>query len=175
MAPFALDADSTHAPDFTLLRDGGLALYWRPVVLLAAESELRGLGYDHVQLEAGTWEARDLHREFATALCFPGYYGHNLDALSDCLYDVAHGDYGWRTTSTGLMVSIRGFGALARREPDLALYMADIAASATRTALLFGHRLLWLLLGQRATSRSSRTPAIAPAKASAGYSVGMER
>ena len=27
----------------------------------------------------------DLHRVFSEELCFPAWYGHNLDALHDCL------------------------------------------------------------------------------------------
>ncbi|MFD9005044.1 barstar family protein [Streptomyces sp. NPDC059582] len=29
-----------------------------------------------------------MHRDVATAIDFPDYYGHNLDALNDCLRDV---------------------------------------------------------------------------------------
>lgn len=31
----------------------------------------------------------DLHRAFADALAFPDHYGNNLDALHDCLTDIA--------------------------------------------------------------------------------------
>ena len=31
----------------------------------------------------------ELHRAFADALDFPAYYGHNLDALHDCLTEQA--------------------------------------------------------------------------------------
>ena len=31
----------------------------------------------------------DLHRAFADALSFPDHYGSNLDALHDCLTDIA--------------------------------------------------------------------------------------
>lgn len=35
-----------------------------------------------------------MHRAIAAALQFPNYYGHNLDALNDCLGDVAcYGPY----------------------------------------------------------------------------------
>ena len=30
----------------------------------------------------------DLHTALAAALAFPAYYGHNLDALYDCLTDI---------------------------------------------------------------------------------------
>lgn len=31
----------------------------------------------------------DLHKAFADALAFPDHYGNNLDALHDCLTDIA--------------------------------------------------------------------------------------
>lgn len=142
---FALDADTTHPPDFALLQAGGMALFRRPNVLRDAEQELGGLGYDHARLEASSWTESDLHDAFASTLSFPGYYGRNLNALADCLYDVAHGDYGWAPKSTGLAVTVDGFGDFAEREPDLAHALAQGLAEATRAGLLFGHRLLWLL------------------------------
>ena len=145
MVAFGLDADTTHPPDFALLRDGGLALFRRPAVLDDAEQELRGLGYDQVRLDTGGWTESDLHDAFASALTFPGYYGRNLNALADCLYDVAHGDYGWAPTSTGLVVRVDGFGNFAERAHDLAAAVARVLAEASRAGLLFGHRLLWLL------------------------------
>ncbi len=33
--------------------------------------------------------AGDFHDALAQALCFPSYYGRNLDALHDCLTDIS--------------------------------------------------------------------------------------
>lgn len=42
-----------------------------------------------VQLSAAGWHsAADAHRALAAGLSFPDYYGHNLDALHDCLTDL---------------------------------------------------------------------------------------
>lgn len=122
---FPLDADTAHPPDFALMRDGGLTLFRRPAVLEETEAALAGIGYELVALDATHWDGERLHRDFASALDFPAYYGGNLAALADCLYDVAHGDYGWKPARTGLVVSIRGFGHLARRDQDLAVHIAD--------------------------------------------------
>ena len=44
---------------------------------------------NRVQLSAASWKcARDAHSALAKALSFPDYYGHNLDALHDCLTDL---------------------------------------------------------------------------------------
>ena len=42
-----------------------------------------------VQLSAASWKnEQDAHEALAGALCFPDYYGRNLDALHDCLTDL---------------------------------------------------------------------------------------
>ncbi|MBQ7519875.1 MAG: barstar family protein [Clostridia bacterium] len=44
---------------------------------------------NRVQLSAASWRtSRDAHDALARALSFPDYYGHNLDALHDCLTDL---------------------------------------------------------------------------------------
>lgn len=145
MGAFGVDADTTHPPDFALLRDRGLAMYRQRAVLVEAEQELLLLGYEAIRLDAHGWTESDLHDAFASALDFPEHYGRNLNALADCLYDVAHGDYGWSAMSTGLAVTVDGFGAFAEREPDLATLVVGVLAGATSAGLLFGHRLVWLL------------------------------
>ena len=44
---------------------------------------------NRVQLSAAAWRtSRDAHDALARALAFPDYYGHNLDALHDCLTEL---------------------------------------------------------------------------------------
>ena len=44
---------------------------------------------NRVQLSAAAWNTPDkAHGALAPALNFPEYYGHNLDALHDCLTDL---------------------------------------------------------------------------------------
>ena len=42
-----------------------------------------------IQLSAAQWDSpRAAHEALKEALSFPDYYGHNLDALYDCLTDL---------------------------------------------------------------------------------------
>ncbi|GEL94042.1 barstar family protein [Cellulomonas composti] len=145
MPTFDLDADVTHPADFNLVRGGGVALYLDPAVLREAEEGLETLAYDRTHIDAATWDELTLHDAVAAALDFPNYYGRNLDAMADCLGDVAHGDYGWNVERTGLAVTLANFGVFARRQPDLATALADLFTATSRYGLVFGHRLLWLL------------------------------
>ncbi len=44
---------------------------------------------NRVQLSAAGWDTPEkAHADLAKALNFPAYYGHNLDALYDCLTDL---------------------------------------------------------------------------------------
>ena len=44
---------------------------------------------NRVQLSAAAWDTPEkAHAALADALAFPDYYGHNLDALHDCLTDM---------------------------------------------------------------------------------------
>ncbi|WP_459213789.1 barstar family protein [Paenarthrobacter ureafaciens] len=51
---------------------------------------MRNHQYKVVKVDAAAWQSQaDLHQDVALALDFPDYYGSNLDALNDCLGDVA--------------------------------------------------------------------------------------
>lgn len=120
MPSFPTDATRTHPHDFALARSGGVATYLRDEVLHDSERELDALGYARAELDASGWmvSERQLHEDFASTLNFPDYYGHNLNALADCLHAVACGDYGWDSDRTGLAVTIHMFGPFAGRTPN---------------------------------------------------------
>lgn len=146
MAAFDLDAVTEHPADYSLVSEGGVVLFLHEQVLVETQEALRDLGYEFVSLDATGWDEEALHQSLANALAFPPYYGRNHNALNDCLGDIAHGDYGWSPErSTGLATIVRGFGQFARRQPTLARHLAATFVRATRDALLFGHRIVWLL------------------------------
>jgi hypothetical protein len=146
MAAFPTDATTEHPHDFALARGGGVSIYLSDEVLTASMGELSALGYAAAGLAAGGWsEVRLLHEDFASTLGFPDYYGHNMNALADCLQDLACGDYGWDTSRTGLAVTVSGFGPFFRQDEGFAHGLVDLLSATSGEAMLFGHRLLWLL------------------------------
>lgn len=132
--------------DLDLLSDGPVSLFRDVAALDAACATLTSLGYHVVRLDAGSWvKAADMLDGVAKALHFPDHYGRNLDALNDCLSDVASGDYGVPAHATGLVLVLTGFDSLTSADPAAAHALADIYADRSRSAMLFGRRMLCLL------------------------------
>ena len=89
--------------------------------------------YEVVEFDAGSWSSdADMYDDVALALDFPDYFGRNLDALNDCMRDVASGDYGWRADATGLVIVLRTFDAFAAVDRTTAQIMLDIFADQAR-------------------------------------------
>lgn len=86
-----------------------------------------------------------MYDAIAVALDFPSYFGRNFDALNDCLSDVASGSYGTPEDATGLVLVLTGYDSFASKEPMMAHSVADIFASQSRQAMLYGQRMLCLL------------------------------
>ena len=146
MSAFDPESDLGHDLAFRLLRDSAVTLFHREDVLVQTTEWLSEHGYQIVSLDASSWASgKDLHREIARALDFPDYYGHNLDALNDCLRDVVTQDYGWEPAATGLVVVFRGYDHFVRKMPAAAQTVLDIIAVRSRSAALLGRRLICLV------------------------------
>ncbi|HEX3426190.1 MAG TPA: barstar family protein [Acidimicrobiales bacterium] len=108
-----------------------------------ANRELADLGYVVVGLDAGTWGTTEAALvDLGRAFSFPEYYGKNINALVDCLRDVATFDYGSDPSSAGTLVAIDRLDVLNRRDADLTWTLLDILADTGRQALLIGHRFI---------------------------------
>ena len=121
-------------------------MFWRSSLLDETVRWLRSHAYDVKEFDAGWWKSdADMYADMALRLDFPDYFGRNLDALNDCMSDVASGDYGWRAETTGLVIVLRGFDAFATVDPRSAQIMLDIFAAQARTAILIGNRVICLV------------------------------
>ena len=132
--------------DFEIARDGFVRRLRDDAALHDAEMWLRREGYRVTALDAGAWsDEKQMHIAFATGLQFPGYFGNNLEALNDCMSDVAEAHYGWDASETGLVLILSGLDHFAQRFPRTADHVQDILRRQGRYAALFGNRLLTIL------------------------------
>lgn len=146
MAAFSTDDVLGNRLDFELARDGFVGRLQDDAVLRSAETWLRREGYRVVELDAGAWEeGEQMHKAFAHRLQFPLYFGRNLDALNDCMSDVAEAAYGWDASETGLVLVLVGFDRFSLRLPQTADHVERILRRQGRYAALFGNRLLTIL------------------------------
>ncbi|MBW1597688.1 barstar family protein [Streptomyces sp. JJ38] len=122
-------------------------LFWRRRLLTQAVLRLEELGFRVVRLAAGEWiTEQDMHRAIAAALHFPDYYGHNLDALNDCLGDVAsYGGYDDSPEGTGLVLSFTDYDRFTAVCPRTAQIVLDIIADQARHAAVLQRRFFSLV------------------------------
>ena len=146
VATWDADAETTHPVDFRLVHNTFVTMFWRSSLLEETVGWLRSHAYDVVELDASSWASdADMYDDVALGLNFPDYFGRNLDALNDCMRDVASGDYGWRPDATGLVIVLRAFDTFATVDRKTAQTMLDILADRARCAILIGHRIICLV------------------------------
>jgi RNAse (barnase) inhibitor barstar len=147
VATWDADAEKTHPVDFRLVHNTFVTMFWRSSLLNETIGWLESHAYRVVEFDAGSWSSdADMYDDVALALNFPDYFGRNLDALNDCMRDVASGDYGWDAdSSTGLVIVLRAFNDFAEVNRRTAQVMLDIFADQARSAILIGHRIICLV------------------------------
>jgi hypothetical protein len=142
MAVYDREAELSHPLDYFLAKNGPVTLYWDPKVLAEAVTWFEEHGYRIARAQPSSWaDAADMHTDLAATLEFPDYYGRNLAALNDCLYDVADCRYGLSDDETGLVLVLDGFDAFFERDEETAYRLLDIYADRARGAALFGQRM----------------------------------
>ncbi|WP_327425459.1 barstar family protein [Streptomyces sp. NBC_01707] len=124
-----------------------VTLFWRQRLLNQAVQRLEDRDFRVVRLSAGQWSTeQDMHRAIAAALQFPDYYGHNLDALNDCLGDVAcYGGYDDSAEGAGLVLAFTDYDRFAGACPRAAQVVLDIIADRARRAAVLQRRLICLV------------------------------
>jgi hypothetical protein len=147
MGSFARDArDDREQLDFQLMLNSSVQKFWSRRVLENALGWLRSHGYRIIELPAADWRSEtDLHLALEQRLSFPSYYGRNLGALDECMSDFALYEFGSDPHATGTVLVMTQYDVFVRLEPDTAYVVLDIIASASRRAMLIGHRMLCLV------------------------------
>ena len=146
MASWHADAQTTHPVDYRLVQNTFVTMFCRPSVLAETLDWLRSHSYEVAEFDAGAWTSADaMFDDLAGRLQFPGYFGRNLDALNDCMRDVASHEYGWAADATGLVIVLKAFDAFAAADRRTAQIMLNIFADQARSAILFGNRIICLV------------------------------
>jgi hypothetical protein len=146
MAAFDPNSDLGGDVAYRLLANTPVTLFWRRRLLDETTAWLTEHGYHVTTVDAAAWSTEgDMHRAVAAALGFPDYYGHNLDALNDCMRDVVDQQYGWTRDTTGLAIAFTSYDTFATRCPRPAQIVLDILADHSRSAALIGRRLMCLV------------------------------
>jgi len=140
---FENDPETWQRTDWELLQNGFVRLFWSEGLFTETKAKLVELGYTMVELNAAEWQtAEDALVAFGRELQFPEYYGRKVNALVDCLSDVATYDYGSDPTAAGTVIALDCYDVLTKRDPQLAWTLLDILADTGRQALLIGHRFV---------------------------------
>jgi hypothetical protein len=157
VASFDSQTEYLDEPDWRLLQNSHVHLYWQDEVLTETVKALADFGYRVFAFDAHDWQT-DQHMLVALgrALSFPDYYGRNLDALNDCLSDVATYGYGAAPADRGTLMAVRRYDSFTERSPRTAQALLDIFATQARHGALVGHRMLMLV--QTTDPRASYSP-----------------
>ena len=146
MPVFDNSPEGMSGSDWALLHNSPVTLFWRLALLDQKTAWLRDNGYAITTLDAGSWlSVEHMHDALSRAFSFPDYYGRNLDALRDCLRDVALDAYGSSPSASGTVMVLTGYERFAGAEPRAAQVLLDAYAHCARTGLLVGHRMMLLL------------------------------
>lgn len=146
MASWDPDAETSALVDFRLAVRSFVTMFWKMPVLDETLDWLRVHDYDVVEFDTATWASSvDMVDDMARRLSFPSHSGQNLDALNDCLRDVAAGHYGWRPDAAGLVIVLRAFDRFTAIERTTAQHVLDILANQAHSAILIGNRILCLV------------------------------
>ena len=138
--PHCVHPDDALRVDRQLLLVGPVALYGPTKRLQEHVAALESYGYRCPAFDCGEWESEAaMHRALAARLEFPGYYGHNLNALNDCLSDIDIPEAG------GVALVMWRFDRFARLAGEQAWQVLDVIASASWVHRLYGRRLLGLV------------------------------
>jgi hypothetical protein len=130
-------------PDFRLLQNGAVNLFWRPEVLSEARQALSSLDYEIAEVSCCV-EVPSFEAQMSRALRWKEQFGYepwtgNLDALNDGMRYLPFGPSG-----RSALVLI-GFHRLVAADSNRAHSILDIIESAARDHLLWGNTLIALV------------------------------
>jgi hypothetical protein len=152
MALFTNSPDDWQRLDWQILRDGGIALYWREEYLVADVGWLAAQNYEIYDFECERWDSEDdMYSDIGRVLRFSEWWGpkcgHNMDALAECLTDLPIREDG------GAVLVFHKFNAYASGSGSALMHsgravaevLLDVLAGTCRFCLLNGSRFIVLV------------------------------
>lgn len=133
---------------FFLAREGAIAKVWSKELLANKLRWFHDHGYASVDLDASRWTSHStLWDDIVAGFSFPDYFGRNINAFTDCMRDVAYGEYGygWSGTETGLLIVFRNFDSFTALDARAAHQILDTISATAREAMLVGNRVMCLV------------------------------
>ncbi len=128
--------DISQRIDWKIFQNGWASLYWRQEVLNKDLDWFRKEGFEVTTFDCSSWsQIEKIHEALKKQLHFPEYYGENLSALNDCLWDL-------RVNDSGIVIVFEHFQFV---EKKYANQLLDIFANNSRKQILFGKKLLVLI------------------------------
>ena len=135
MTTFKNNPDEMQRLDWSILQNGWISLYLKNEILEKDLEWFKTENYSIVDFECKTWtNENEMHNQFKKRLCFPEYYGENINALNDCLSDI-------EIVNAGQIIVFRHLDSI---DIKLAHILLDVFADNARKHMLFGERLLIL-------------------------------
>lgn len=133
-------SDNEHLLESRLLQNGCVVLYHSPFLLETHSGLLVRQGWQFKEISvANTGAEEEFYDQVSLALDFPGYFGRNLNAFRDCLWDIAFPANG------RLALGLIRFDLVAKHSNEFAHAVLDICAEAERSWLMEGKRVLFLV------------------------------
>lgn len=146
MASWSGGAETSHPADYRLVRNTFVTVFWQAAILDDTVDWLLQNRYDLVSFDASSWMTpEDMYDDLAQRLNFPDYFGRNLEALNDCMGDVASCEYGWNPDSAGIVVVFKAFDTFTMVDRRTAQNVLNIFANQARSAILIGNRIICLV------------------------------
>lgn len=127
--------------DMNLLKNSFVGVYKTEFKLNTDLNWYKENGYAVINLDAEKWNNElDFHSEISKQMGFPDYYGNNLNALNDCLFDAL------KDKKTNLVIVLHNYElAIQRIGERFAWSVLDIFADKSRMLALEGIKIVTLV------------------------------
>ncbi|KGX91054.1 barnase inhibitor [Pontibacillus halophilus JSM 076056 = DSM 19796] len=112
-----------------LMLTGSVKKYRENQVLHRYQEELMNEGFTVYTFDCRLWDECNYHRDLATTLHFPDYYGNNLHALHDCLTEL-------EAEGGGILLVFTHYDRFAEQFPPVAHAILDTIQAAAWELLL---------------------------------------